>query len=928
MQSLFKQFKQLVFKPYRLRPTQKRITVCLCNLHAITQFGRNTGAKTALAAALLASAALFSTYSWATDPVLATQPLGASGGLVKPNLMFILDASGSMAEHNSSAALAPGSRMQCKAAILHRKPNISGEWFPITNIKRGTSEETNTVLTITAPKNNTSAYRLVKGDVAQLAVPGNPNFSGVYTITSNTANCLNKSSEITVREPVKYGEWAYQPANPALDKAEVLGCIVATSKPANNTDPATRYSNKNQHGGKYSNATGSTGVDNPNCYWLDYADYPTGEYCNGAQNQGYDGLTMTVANAFTSGTFTAAQIKDASMLLKAPEIDYCSDSSDAPGGGTSVQIGASPPHLAAAVQPLFYDPKVNYVPPPKPTFIGQGLASPANQLKSMTSANTDHWNKVYENGLKLTGGEQDSSTTPQFAPTGEVQGFSDNVYCDTPNMPTDSNDDPAYNSERTWLESSRCMKNTAANNKSTDANVSPRYPYLYPTKTDGLGSTGPSKTLIFDGNISHQYGVAARPNTAAPAADLYAYGKYYNYAAPYYYNIRPIEWCDSPALTTCLLTSTLAATPNATYKFPAYVRYCKTETPATDTSISPAAGACQGIFTGDSNTNTVTDYQYARYGMFDRIDVVSTVNSYAKSADRTDCVGATCTYEEEMTNMANWYAYYRTRLQMMKSVAGRTFEKLDDKIRVGLITVDGYNTVPGNYLAIKDFDNAQKQLWLERLYSRTASGETPLRQVLSKVGQIYAGKKPITGFTAAVDDPMQFSCQQNFTLLTTDGYWNQAAGTQIDGVTAIGDQDGGATPRPRNQGNTTSNTLADVAEYYYDTDLRTSALGNCSPGGVSDVCANNVPEHDQEDVSAKQHMTTFTLGLGVNGNLNYTTDYKTAPTGDFASLKNPVGTLTWPAPATNGDDGHAPLTNDERATVDDLWHAAVNGRGT
>ena len=70
-------------------------------------------------------------------------------------------------------------------------------------------------------------------------------------------------------------------------------------------------------------------------------------------------------------------------------------------------------------------------------------------------------------------------------------------------------------------------------------------------------------------------------------------------------------------------------------------------------------------------------------------------------------------------------------------------------------------------------------------------------------------------------------------------------------------------------------------------------------------------------------MTTFTLGLGVNGALSYTSDYKT-PTGDFIGLSN--GSLTWPVPGPdNGDTTYTPA---ERATIDDLWHAAVNGNGT
>ena len=59
---------------------------------------------------------------------------------------------------------------------------------------------------------------------------------------------------------------------------------------------------------------------------------------------------------------------------------------------------------------------------------------------------------------------------------------------------------------------------------------------------------------------------------------------------------------------------------------------------------------------------------------------------------------------------------------------------------------------------------------------------------------MYAGK--------ALVDPVQYSCQKNFTILSTDGFWNQGAGFKIDG-SAIGNQDNNLTtaPRPKYDGN-------------------------------------------------------------------------------------------------------------------------------
>ena len=82
----------------------------------------------------------------------------------------------------------------------------------------------------------------------------------------------------------------------------------------------------------------------------------------------------------------------------------------------------------------------------------------------------------------------------------------------------------------------------------------------------------------------------------------------------------------------------------------------------------------------------------------------------------------------------------------------------------------------------------------------------------------------------------------------------------------------------------TSSTLADVALYYYQTDLRTPALGNCTGALGTSVCENNVFT-SAKDNNLQQHMTTFTLGLGVRGKMVYSSSYLTDTTGDFVAVK-------------------------------------------
>lgn len=346
------------------------------------------------------------------------------------------------------------------------------------------------------------------------------------------------------------------------------------------------------------------------------------------------------------------------------------------------------------------------------------------------------------------------------------------------------------------------------------------------------------------------------------------------YGAPYYYNVT-VEWCSQ-------------RDSSGTYK-----NFGK-------------VGTCQ--------TKKTSTYKYPRYTGWSRVNIVSTTTSYPGPNSTTR------TYEQEMNNFANWYAWYRTRLQMMKTSVGLAFvdvrgtptgatDDLDKfHARVGFTAISDTGATDGaKFLTINNFDATQKTSFYSKLYAQGAGSWTPLRGALMKAGKIYGG---VLG-----TDPVQYSCQRNFTILSTDGYWNTDTETatygpfKLDG-SLVGDQDKDANT-PSWDKLAKANTLADVAYYYYHTDLRP---GTCT------ICTDNVPpsgtNNDVDDVAQHQHMTTFTIGLGVDGTLNYQDGYKTSTSGDYFDIVQ--GTKYWPDPIAN--------SGDER--IDDLWHAAVNGRGT
>lgn len=340
------------------------------------------------------------------------------------------------------------------------------------------------------------------------------------------------------------------------------------------------------------------------------------------------------------------------------------------------------------------------------------------------------------------------------------------------------------------------------------------------------------------------------------------------------------------------------------------------------TTNSLAGGVSRFIPTTSTNISAGS----AASSSFQRVDIVPATTEYPKAATRTDCVttSGVCTYAEEMTNFANWYAYYRTRMQTMKSAVGHSFLPLGNEYRLGFTTINNSSfsgTSGSRWLALNELTSTQKQTWYSKLYAQSPSGSTPLRNALDRMGKYYEGT---LGTAPNPPDPVQYSCQQNFTILTTDGYWNQS-------FTGYGDQDNVESSAryctrangcfDGNLGGGSANSLADVAHYYYYRDIRTA---NCDVGeGGADVCTNNVPT-STKDPNPAQHMTTFTLGLGVDGVMTFREDYETAAAGDFYRIRTgdtgcawTAGTCDWPVPVEGSE-----------TTVDDLWHAAVNGHGS
>jgi hypothetical protein len=193
---------------------------------------------------------------------------------------------------------------------------------------------------------------------------------------------------------------------------------------------------------------------------------------------------------------------------------------------------------------------------------------------------------------------------------------------------------------------------------------------------------------------------------------------------------------------------------------------------------------------------------------------------------------------------------------------------------------------------------------------------------MSRIGEYFSpgGSSELSGAT----DPIILSCQKNWHMLFTDGFTNQGSlptstvadqddkvpttgpmgQLPVNGLTPVtitGLTPGSAWPPPfREDPNASaSNAASDYSMNYWVTDLR--------PAMPMNVATST------KDPAPWPHLNFAAMSLGTQGIL---------PSGNQSVVESQLtaGTLLWPKPQPT-------VYKPDQSGVDDLWHAAMNGRG-
>ena len=294
--------------------------------------------------------------------------------------------------------------------------------------------------------------------------------------------------------------------------------------------------------------------------------------------------------------------------------------------------------------------------------------------------------------------------------------------------------------------------------------------------------------------------------------------------------------------------------------------------------------------------------------------------TFTRGPNRTDCPELSagvrqCSQDQEYQNFANWHTYNRTRLSQAISGLSAAFSSLDEGMRLGFGRINLYNNMVDGVRSdtivrgVRPYNAATRTALFDWMHNVGLGGRTPLPRAQDAVGMYFMRKDnagPWAASPGGTDNTAHLSCRKSYQVLMTDGGWQGSASYPAEAVTPgarlnVDGSNGPLITGPNGQSyqyrpaapfrDNYADTLADVAMYYWNRDLRPDLPNQVRPSA--------------ENPAFWQNLTTFAIGFGIDGNLRYPEDYE--------ALKN--GTLQWPS------------TENGAGKIDNLWHAAINGHG-
>jgi type IV pilus assembly protein PilY1 len=333
-------------------------------------------------------------------------------------------------------------------------------------------------------------------------------------------------------------------------------------------------------------------------------------------------------------------------------------------------------------------------------------------------------------------------------------------------------------------------------------------------------------------------------------------------------------------------------------------------------------------FTCSRNNDTYTALTPAFYYLYDK-----SLSGCDNKATNIGCYKIVFVPDNEKTNFAIWYSFYRTRALATLSATSLAFSNLSSDVRLtwqnlalctSLNGGDNSNCKDNKLRQYDPLHKGQLYSWLKSVYFNSG---TPLPAAMKRAGEFLKEDTAWLKYPNSRDNGKTnnagntYACRPSYHILMTDGMWNttaEAPSSYRHDDTTFVLPDGKTYAKSRPFQDNTTNTLADLAMHYWATDLKSGLDNKLSPYipfKSGDATTDYLDPRNNP--ASWQHMTNFIMGLGLSNSMSASGlpwEGSTFQGSGYNALKS--GSKEWPK-ASSGS------TNN----VYDLWHAAINSRG-
>ncbi|HEU4709145.1 MAG TPA: pyrrolo-quinoline quinone, partial [Methylophilaceae bacterium] len=253
-----------------------------------------------------------------------------------------------------------------------------------------------------------------------------------------------------------------------------------------------------------------------------------------------------------------------------------------------------------------------------PDYVGYYRGGYENKCRSNATSMRQCYGTKDDGGALTEGGDP-----PVYSYFFNTIYYNPNILYSPPVNPCNTAQTLAAMSDPTAVRVKGHQIDGSCNQTSSTVNIKNYFPERVYCKSSGSSVTGSNckrngidASNTFTGDYDYPDGTYSYPKTLD--------------SNPHYFLISPLEYCADSDLMNC--SAATAATSSK--PVPAYVRFCNSASAALS---APGSSSANGTNNSECQARYTSTFQYARYGKFTRVDIVSSNNSYPKSVARTDC---------------------------------------------------------------------------------------------------------------------------------------------------------------------------------------------------------------------------------------------------------------------------------------------------